>query len=121
MQPDSWLEDVHQHESDEQADRADGLEVQQRLGSQAADSAQVADARQAVNDGAEDDRGEQNPEQGNKAITERFHRDAACGRDQAERDPRADSDENLYVELFEQPHTALRPVTLLYPPRAPVQ
>ena len=36
-------------------------------------------------------------------ITERFHCDAACGRDQAERDPRADPDENLYVELLRSP------------------
>ena len=49
--PTPGLHMFYEHESDEQADRADGLEQQQRLGSQAADSAQVVDARQAVNDG----------------------------------------------------------------------
>ena len=85
-------------EADDQREGGDDLEVEQRLGADAADLLHVADAGDAGDDGAEDDRGDHHLDQLDEAIAQRLH-GGACGRgDDAQEDPESDRHQDPEIQ-----------------------
>ena len=71
------LHDVDDREADDQRDRADDLEIEQRIAAGLADLLHVLHAGDADDDRAEDDRRDDHLDQLDEAVAERLHRLAA--------------------------------------------
>ncbi len=93
------LHDLADEHADQQRERRDHLEVDQRLQADAADLLEVAHRRDAVHDGAEDDRRDHHADQAMKASPSRFMRLAGLGREHAEQHAEDDRDQHLDVQL----------------------
>jgi hypothetical protein len=86
------------HQSDQQRQRRDRLEIEQRLDADAADLLEVAHRADSVHDRAEDDRRDHHLDERNEAVTERLERDAGIGKEMADDNADGDGDQDLNVE-----------------------
>ena len=85
-------------EADDQRERADDLEVEQRVAAGLADLLHVLHAGDADDDRAEDDRRDDHLDQLDEAVAERLHRRAGLGKEVAEQNADDDRDDHLEVE-----------------------
>ncbi len=103
------LQHLGHHQAQDQGERRDHLEIDQRLGADTAEGLQVSHVGDAGGHGAEDDRSDQRPDQGDEQVAQGFqlHPD---GRPQpAHQHAQRDGDQHLDIENPENPHAAPTP------------
>jgi hypothetical protein len=96
---DPRLEQVDCNESDDQSDGGKYLEVYQCLERDTSDLRHVGHARDAVDDGAENDWSDQNADGFDESITERLHASAEVGIKVSQRDADRHCDQHLKPQL----------------------
>jgi hypothetical protein len=100
----TWLDEVDDHQADDERDRADDLEIEERQAARLADLLHVLHAGDADHDGAEDDRRDDHLYQLDEAVAEGLHRFADLRPEVAEDHADDDRRDDLRVErLVERP------------------
>ena len=93
------LEDIDDDQANHERHRRDDLEVDQRADANAADVLHVAHARDPHDDGAEDDRCDDHPNEPDEAVAKRPHRRTGVGPEVAEHDSNGDAGQDLEVQM----------------------
>jgi hypothetical protein len=92
------LQQVHQHQADEQGDGGEDLEVQQGQAAGLADLLHVLHAGDAQHHGAEDDRGDDHLDQLDEAVTQRLHLRGQVRREMPQQHAHRDGEQHLHVQ-----------------------
>jgi hypothetical protein len=96
IEPAPRVHQVPHHQSDNQSQRGDDLEVEQRFSTDAAHFAQIPHACDARHHGAEDHHRDEHRDQADEGIAERFHCDRMCRAEITERDREEDGKAYLH-------------------------
>ena len=106
--PSPGAEHVADDEADRQRERADHLEVDQRLDGNTSEFGQVTDLVQAQHDRAEDDRTDQYLQQGDEGVPQGLRLLPVSGQIRPDDDRQSDGDQYLHVQ-----GTQKRPLSLV--------
>jgi len=93
------MHEVAHHQSDEQRNRGDNLEIQQRFAADTADLFHVLHAGDAGNHGTKDDQRNDHRDEANETIPERLHGDGFGRAEIAEHNGSTNRDEDLHPEF----------------------
>ncbi len=93
---------VHPDQRHRQRHRGHGLEIDQRLDRHPARAPHVAHPGDAVDDGAEDHRRDDHPDQGDEEVAQRLHRRPQVGLQPAQQGARSHGEQDLEPQLAEQ-------------------
>ena len=103
VHPGAGLDDVHDHQTDDERERAHDLEVEQRVAAGLADRLHVLHAGDADDDRAEDDRRDDHLDELDEPVAEGLHRGAGLREEVPEQDADDDSDDHLEIERLVAP------------------
>src|SRR6267154_2748104 len=93
------LQNVDDDKAYDERERRHHLEIDQRLDADATDSLEVLHSSDTMNDGAEDDRGDQHFDHLDEGIAKRFHLLAELRIEVAQEDAEDDRRQHLGVEM----------------------
>ena len=100
VHPRTRLERIDHDDADDQRDRAHGLEIEQRLATDAADLLHVLHAGDTGHHGAENDRRDNHLDELDEAVAQRLHCRADIGPEVAEQHSTCDREQDSHIKML---------------------